>query len=544
MGEFTRLTSRRHSGIAKSVKSLLFDGVAGLLAAACFAAGAQNAPHLSITQPGGMPGLPVVTGATWASNGVTIAWDGPPGYYQLFQESGLVHPKLSAVGGATNLTRQATVKATSRSAFFRVSGPSPQYTGSQTCAECHSPILNTLEHTAHPGAFTNAAFAAKHGQTNLSCLPCHTVGQGLPTGFISLAKTPNLAGVQCENCHGPAAYHAGNPDDPTQVPRVEVASTLCGGCHDVRYAEWKTSQHTQVISNLNATTQIGNCGRCHSGTARWSLIEGQTPLAGDAGLGIQCILCHDPHQTNAYPAQLRYPLASTNDYSMPTNGVFSSDYNARINVCGQCHNDAGASWTNTAAPPHSSPQYNMLLGTVGELATPGPHYQPASHALLLANQCVDCHMQTVTNGMPLYTNIGHSHTFTLNTPESYLFCGNCHGINPQDPESFKIFAQEVISNRVQDLKFDLDFWATNKAPAALFSKYGSRAWEYTAPGSLSPGGPGPNATEQKLISTNIQKARFNVYVVLSDGSLGIHNPFYAQDLLDTAETWIYNDLHP
>ena len=186
----------------------------------------------------------------------------------------------------------------------------------------------------------------------------------------------------------------------------------------------------------------------------------------------------------------------------------------------------------------------MLLGTIGELAAPGPHYQPASHALLLANQCVDCHMQTVTNVMTLYTNTGHSHTFALNTANSYLLCGKCHGINPLDPESFKVFAQRAVSNRVQELKFDLDYWAANKAPAALFGKYGNRAWEYTAPGPLSPGGPGPDAAEQALISTNIQKARFNVYVVLSDGSLGIHNPYYTEDLLDTAEDWIYAELYP
>ena len=153
-------------------------------------------------------------------------------------------------------------------------------------------------------------------------------------------------------------------------------------------------------------------------------------------------------------------------------------------------------------------------------------------------------MQTVTNAMPLYTNTGHSHTFALNTPSSYEICGKCHGINPLDPESFKNFAQKAMSNRVQELKFDLDYWATNKAPAALFSKYGNRAWEYTAPGPLSPGGPGPNAAEQALIPTNIQKARFNVYVVLSDGSLGIHNPYYIEDLLDTAENWIYEELYP
>jgi hypothetical protein len=150
----------------------------------------------------------------------------------------------------------------------------------------------------------------------------------------------------------------------------------------------------------------------------------------------------------------------------------------------------------------------------------------------------------VTNAMPLYTNTGHSHTFALNTPGSYEICGQCHGINPQDPESLKIFAQKVISNQVQELKFDLDFWATNKAPAALFGKYGNRAWEYTSPGQLSPGDPGPNAAEQALIPTNIQKARFNVYVVLNDESLGIHNPYYILDLLDAAEDWIYGELYP
>jgi hypothetical protein len=513
--------------------------MASLLAAACFAANAQNVEHLGITQPGGMPGLPVVTGAARATNGMSVTWDGPSGYYQLFQKQHLTDSKWLAVGKATNLIRQATVKTTNTSEFFRVSGPSPKYAGSQTCGECHSPILTTQTHTLHAGAFTNAQFVAAGGQTNVSCLPCHTVGYGLPTGFTNLAKTPKLAGVQCENCHGPAANHAANPDDPTLVPRAEVAATVCGGCHATRFAEWKTSAHTGIISNLNATTQIDNCGRCHSGTARSSLIQGLAPLAGDANLGIQCADCHDPHQTNGSPAQLRYPLASTNDYFLPTNGAFASHYNTNINVCGQCHNHAGASWTNSASPPHPSSQYNMLLGTIGELDPSGPHYQPGSHAILLANQCVDCHMHTVTNVAPSYT--GRSHKFTVDN--NYTVCLQCHPF----PELLAEVAQKAVSNRVQQLRFDLNYWATNRAPTnlpVLFGKYGSNTWEYTTPGELSPHGVGPNAAEQTLIPTNIQKARFNVYVVLSDQSLGVHNVLYSVTLLDTAEDWIYNELYP
>ena len=65
-----------------------------------------------------------------------------------------------------------------------------------------------------------------------------------------------------------------------------------------------------------------------------------------------------------------------------------------INLCAQCHNDHGASWTNSSAPPHKSPQYNMLLGTVGELDSGSAQYDPGSHGLLITNQCVGCHMQS------------------------------------------------------------------------------------------------------------------------------------------------------
>jgi formate-dependent nitrite reductase cytochrome c552 subunit len=319
---------------------------------------------------------------------------------------------------------------------------------------------------------------------------------------------------------------------------VEVAATVCGGCHTSAYhptfEEWQSSPHNAVISNLNITPQIDNCGRCHSGSARSSLIAGLAPLVGDANMGIVCTTCHDPHQTNGYPAQLRYPVASTNDYFMPTNGVFASYYNPQINVCGQCHNDTGASWTNNSGPPHYSAQYNMLLGTDGTLASGLPPYQPGSHAILLTNQCVECHMQTtpfVSEAVPAITG----HKFTV---DSYNVCLNCHPF----PELLAQFTQGSISNQVQALKLDLDDWAAKKAPAALWSKYGDRAWEYIAPGELSPGGPGPDATEQAQIPVNIQKARFNVYVVLSDKSLGIHNPEYCVTLLGNAENWITEEL--
>jgi hypothetical protein len=516
--------------------------------AAGFPAGAQDVQHLSIAVPGGLPGLPVITGITPVTNGVNVSWDGPSGFYQLFESANMNGP-WTPVGKDTNLVRNLTVTGHYTNGFYKISGPAPRYAGFQACIECHSPTVTTVTHTRHVAAFTNALFAADGGQTNASCVVCHAVGAGLPTGFVSETETPHLAGVQCENCHGPAANHAANPGDPSVLPQIEVAATVCGGCHDdprhPTFDEWKTSAHAQVVQDFNAPNQIDSCGRCHSGSVRLSLLETNALPAGDADIGIVCATCHDPHQTNGYPAQLRNPVASTNDYFMSTNGTFASQYDPRINVCAQCHNHAGASWTNTVSAPHHSPQYNMLLGTIGEMTNGLAPYQPGSHALLITNQCVGCHMQRTpfVNATPP-ANTGHSFSVY-----QYGLCIPCHGTivvdgtNVSTAELLVPFVANSVSNQIQRVKLDLDYWATNKAPASL-AKYGTLAWEYTAPGGLSLGGPGPDASEQSQIPANIQKARFNLYVVLNDGSFGVHNPIYTITLLDAAEDWIEEEMDP
>src|SRR6185436_8482388 len=158
-------------------------------------------------------------------------WDGPSGNYQLYQKS-KVTDLWQPIGQPVNQLRAATVTAPFSAALLRVSGPSPHYAGSQACLECHNPIVKTATHTRHFGAFTNELFIALGGQTDPSCFSCHAVGYGVPTGFVSAAKTPSLANVQCESCHGPAAWHAANPEDPVTKPRVDISSAVCGGCHN------------------------------------------------------------------------------------------------------------------------------------------------------------------------------------------------------------------------------------------------------------------------------------------------------------------------
>ncbi|HYG22302.1 MAG TPA: multiheme c-type cytochrome [Verrucomicrobiae bacterium] len=502
------------------------------------ASAAEPVPHLTMTQPGGMPGWPVITSVDRATNGMTVHWEGPPGYYRLFQKKGVQDKNWTQVG-TPMLGRQATITTLSSNAFFRISGPSPRYAGSQVCGQCHTDVHNNAMHTRHAEALQTLKQIGQ--DKNASCLPCHTVGHGLPTGFTSELATPNLAGVQCENCHGPSANHAANEEDITLRPRKDIAAQVCGGCHTdshhPTYDEFSGTGHANVTEDMSLVSRVDSCGRCHSGSARLTMLKGNSALSvtNDANMGITCVVCHDPHSNTVNPSQLRNPLASTNDFFLSTSGSFASAYREDVNVCAQCHNHRGASFTSSGRPPHHSPQYNMLIGTVGELSGGTKPNQAGAHARLIEKQCVGCHMATeeyVSEAQPAMTG----HSFRV---ETFNSCAECHPF----PELLTVFTTFSVSNQVQQLKQALDLWATTKASAALRTKYGARAWEYTTPGSLSSGGPGPSAAEQAQIPINIQKARFNLYIVQYDGSFGVHNGPYAITLLDAARAWIQAELN-
>jgi hypothetical protein len=561
---FQTLVRMKVLTVKKVISTLLVVGmVVGPLPVA-----AQSVIHQTVTVPGGVPGVPVMSGITAVTNGMQITWNGPAGYYQVFQKSNnLAAAPWIALGKATNLACTATITKLYSNAFFRVSGPTPKYAGYKACIVCHQSVCRFETNTPHASAFANLPGSQ---QQNPSCLACHTVGYGLPTGFVSASATPQLEGVQCENCHGPAANHAARPDDPTVVPRVDLAAQICGGCHSgshqPTYEEWSSSGHSAVVPDVLAsmsasTNSISSCGRCHSGSARLALIAGMNPsatLARDYNVPITCAVCHAPHALSAwtnqlsgvitftntltgiatvitndglgpvYTNQLRSALASTEDFVLTTSAVFTNVYNPNINVCGQCHNARGAAWTDTSRAPHHSPQYNMLLGTVGELlAGPTPGL-PATHSRL-EKQCAECHMQT--------TNSSTGHTFDVVT---YQLCYNCH----TDPAGLVRFATKSITGQIQQTKFYLDYWATNVVPVAIpgLQKYGVYAWEYTSPGDLSPGGSGPSPADQKLIPDEIKKARFDLYLVLYDGSYGVHNAPYDVELLQSANAWVLGQI--
>jgi len=502
-------------------------------------------------ESGGLVAYPIITSLTTPTQNVVLTWSGFSAPYLVEQYTPASTNQWTVVAGPTNV-QTMTLAQPGDMGIYRILGQSPNYAGAATCAECHSDAHSDWTNTLHANAFN--ALKQAGADKNPSCIVCHTVGYGMPTGFIDEATTPQLAGVQCENCHGPAGDHAKQPDIIANRPPQVLSANLCGGCHtgdhNPNWDEWVTTGHATVVPDVasslltGGTARMNSCGVCHSGAVRVAkLVQyyddplAPLPSSQDAATtAVTCAVCHNPHTESGNTHQLRTPTTSLIpfSYNTATNTSFADQYNDQVNICGQCHNMRGAAWTDTSRPPHHSPQYNMLIGNGGyEVGTPDQ-----SDHRVIDTQCAHCHMEQVTvqTPSPLYPN-DNGHTFQV----KYTACDPCHTVDEVTANVPAI--QADTQQRMQALVGLLNAWATNQAPAALQAKYGTFAWEYTSPGDLlNPTGTltntGPTTAEQASVPDAIKQARFNLYLVHFDQSGGVHNGRYARYLLQVGQNQV------
>ncbi len=104
---------------------------------------------------------------------------------------------------------------------------SATYVGWNKCAPCHSAIKDAWQNTRHAKAIESLK---KSGQETLpACVKCHVTGYEQDGGFIDYELTPEMAGVQCEVCHGPGSGHMASPTTKNIVRTSGAA--LCRQCH-------------------------------------------------------------------------------------------------------------------------------------------------------------------------------------------------------------------------------------------------------------------------------------------------------------------------
>lgn len=131
------------------------------------------------------------------------------------------------------------------------------YVGTRKCKMCHLKEWTSWSETKmakafeqlKPGESADAKKGAgldpgKDYTRDAACLPCHTTGYGQSGGFVDGEKTPDLAGVGCEMCHGPGGTY-------TQSQYMSLQNK------EYRKGELLTAGLVGPITE-------GQCTRCHN----------------------------------------------------------------------------------------------------------------------------------------------------------------------------------------------------------------------------------------------------------------------------------------
>jgi len=321
-------------------------------------------------------------------------------------------------------------------------------------------------------------------------------------------ETSKMGTIGCEMCHGPGSRHNANTADNKISMTLEAG--VCSQCHEsgshhIYPTQWKRSGHSRQPEESRQ-----GCVDCHSGRGFIDNLAGvPDSLANLSYVPIGCATCHDPH-SEANPKQVRNVAPYT----------FLNGVQADIglgNLCIRCHHARTDVRTYPATrpgarfSPHYGPQGEMFVGTGG--VEYGRQMRNGPHAAVIENGCVGCHMAATPAAGAGLNKVG-SHTFVMADTLGYEHtevCAPCHG----EVESFESFqasgdwdhdgTTETVPLELQGMMATI----TSRLPRGINV-------------------PDTNYTLQQ------KQAYYNYIFVTQDKSNGMHNAYYARDILQAS----------
>ena len=292
-----------------------------------------------------------------------------------------------------------------------------------------------------------------------------------------------------------------------------AAELTCTQCHnnttliDSKQFAWAASKHGPAGVAWAEEGQTQTCAPCHNGSsfidriaagqsfadyasAKDVILAGNTPTT--------CRTCHTIHTTYTKDD---FALRTVAPVAMVTSGQTFDK--GKGNLCVNCHqarrymanfpakDASGAAIPGSYAAsirfnPHLSNQSDMMLGVGGGGTVTG---SPSAHYTMTTDSCVTCHLGSSAN-----------HTFKA----SVTACVVCHA----DAKSTDI----------------------DGAVTKIQAKYDQLKAALTTAGLI-------DATGTGVAGTYEEAKAFPLWVygyITEDGSMGVHNPKYANDLLDAA----------
>lgn len=122
---------------------------------------------------------------------------------------------------------------------------SEKFAGNKACMSCHDDAAKVWKESAHGAALATLEEGLQDRDPD--CVGCHVVGLESVHGFVSRDKTPDLADVGCESCHGPGKAHA---MEPYKEKMPKAGLEMCMSCHNSQHSPgfdpetyWKAIEH-------------------------------------------------------------------------------------------------------------------------------------------------------------------------------------------------------------------------------------------------------------------------------------------------------------
>ena len=434
-----------------------------------------------------------------------------------------------------------------------------------SCASCHTVGYNAdADNNGFDEIMTAEGWEVPHG----------AIGNWASM-LANYPDTARLANIQCENCHGPQDSAAHMQD----AARTSISSDVCGACHGeplrhARFQQWEESNHGDYTLAVERGTS-SSCGRCHAGQGflEWlpqleagnpGNIEAEITWTAETVHPTTCVVCHEPHaqgKTSGEPNTATVRIEG-NTPMLPAG--FKALGVGRGALCMTCHNTRNGAHNDATTTtmddraPHVAAQADLLMGENAFFVTVGER-SPHSY---IEDSCTNCHMQLTPPPAELSYNLsGTNHTFEA----SMEICSSCHGVF--DGGSL----QEAIEGQLEELKTAIEQAITDEIAAQttggtvtlvgiaadgsdvvitaadavtaveLTESHGRIAMDITVNGTTyehvrlaSDTAVGAGTLIDSAAGQTIAKAAWNYFLIHGDGSDGVHNPSFANRVLNAS----------
>jgi len=304
-------------------------------------------------------------------------------------------------------------------------------------------------------------------------------------------------------CEGPEGPEGPAGPAGETGPAGLSASEQCGTCHNVstvilaKQIQYQSSTHAMGSAYVRGSS--ASCAPCHSSEGFRLKIAGSEVVGIDDPTPVNCRTCHNIH--------MQY---TTDDFELSTTvaveltGIMYNGDTVDLgdgNLCINCHQTrprdyglevGGGDVTISSSHwgPHHGTQGNVYTGSGGFEIAGSMAYANSGHVTSIEDGCVTCHVT--------------SHTFEPSTS----VCSTCHS----------------------GLK-DFDYNGVQTEVAALLEEL---AGKLLADGILAEENGEYHPVTDITISSSKAGALLNFFMIVDDGSHGVHNAKYTKALLQNS----------